>query len=66
MNAFQAELDEHLEAADEESLAAAVSPEPETAPSGQPMSLNEFASAEAADGSQDDEEFFSSSESDED
>jgi len=65
-----AELNQHLdEGSDDDFLAAAVSPEPETVEhvhaGGRPMSLNQFA-AGRGEGSQDDDDYSSSEESDDD
>lgn len=68
MNLFEAELNEHLgEGSDDDFLAAAVSPEAETMEplngGGRPMSLNQFA-AGRGEGSQEEDEYSSSEESD--
>jgi hypothetical protein len=69
MNAFEAEMNEHLDpdkGSDEDFLAAAVMSEPEmpSGGGGRPISLNQFAGGTEA--SQDDDDYTSSEESDED
>ncbi|KAF8883443.1 hypothetical protein BD779DRAFT_1802002 [Infundibulicybe gibba] len=62
MNDFARELNEQMEESDEDFLAAAVSPEPEAPrPTGQPISLKQFAGGDLSE-----DEYSSSEESDED
>jgi hypothetical protein len=69
MNLFEAELNEHLGEGSDDFLVAAVSPEPEMLEHpnarGRPMSLNQFA-AGRGEGSQDEDEYSSSEDSDDD
>jgi hypothetical protein len=62
-NAFEAEMNQELERKEDDFLANAVSSELETSPSGPPISLNQYARAEAVEGSQDEDEYSSSEDS---
>lgn len=60
MNAFEAEMNEHLEDDEEDFLAAAVGSDPDPSPTGPPMSFNQLAGGEP---SQDEDDYSSSDDS---